>query len=51
MRGFLELVIVFTFVLGWAVVELVALSLDKRRAERKRAEQAELEKESQTPED
>jgi uncharacterized membrane protein YsdA (DUF1294 family) len=50
-RGLLELVIVFTFVLGWAVIELVAMSLDKRRAERQRAEQAADEKESQKPAD
>ena len=29
--GFMELFIVLGFALGWAVVELVALRLDKRR--------------------
>jgi len=35
--GFMELFIVLGFALGWAVVELVALRLDKRR----KAEEAE----------
>jgi hypothetical protein len=31
MRGLIELVVVFAFVLGWAVIELVALRYDRKR--------------------
>jgi hypothetical protein len=37
--GLIELFVVFAFALGWGVVELVGLRLDRRRAEE--AEQAE----------
>jgi hypothetical protein len=33
MRGLIELALVFTVAIGWGVIELVALRLDKRRAE------------------
>jgi len=31
--GLMELFIIFAFVLGWAILELVSLRLDKRRKE------------------
>lgn len=40
MRGLIELAVVFTFVIGWAVLELVALRLDKSREQQKLADQA-----------
>jgi len=39
--GFLELFIVLAFVIGWGVLELVALRMDKRR--REQAERSEHE--------
>ncbi len=41
--AFFEMFVVFGFALGWAVLELVGLRLDKRRAEEAaRAKQGEL---------
>jgi hypothetical protein len=40
MRGLIELAVVFSFVIGWAVLELVGLRLDKTRAQQKAAEEA-----------
>jgi len=36
--AFMELFVVFGFVLGWAVLELVALRLDKRKAKENKAD-------------
>jgi hypothetical protein len=45
--GLIELLVVFGFVLGWGVLELVGLRLDKKRAreqgKREQAEPAEAE--------
>lgn len=38
--AFVELFVVFAFVVGWAVLELVGLRLDKRRAAEKAALEA-----------
>ena len=38
--GLLELFIVLGFVVGWGVLELVGLRLDKRRREREAAQRA-----------
>jgi hypothetical protein len=44
MLGFMELFIVLAFALGWAILELVTLRMDKRRQER-----AQRERSSETP--
>jgi hypothetical protein len=36
--GFMELFVVLAFALGWAVLELVALRMDKRRQAHARSE-------------
>lgn len=35
--AFMEMFLVFGFVLGWAVLELVAMRLDKRKAKENKA--------------
>jgi hypothetical protein len=39
--GFMEMFIVLAFALGWGVLELVALRLDKKRAAEQRRSSAE----------
>ena len=39
--AFMELFVVFAFVVGWGVLELVTLRLDKRRAAEKAAQESE----------
>jgi hypothetical protein len=43
--GFMEMFIVFAFVLGWGVLELVSMRLDRKRA----AEQQKTDAEEKTP--
>jgi len=38
--AFMEMFVVFGFALGWAVLELVALRLDKRKAKENKADDA-----------